>query len=166
MAITKEKPADLGLRWIFQSYWGFDRAPSTTDFEAYGKALLICANADGDLAPQERDFAVGLIAGMHGPDELVEELKSYPGTDDLAKVLSRAKGAKESAGCLVYDTIRVCTADGVLADAERRKIEEMADLLDVSRDSVQEMIAIYKQERELVDRRFRVCYPDPQHRPF
>ncbi|WP_221351031.1 tellurium resistance protein [Streptomyces beigongshangae] len=166
MTTTTDSASEIGRRWIFQDFWGFERAPGETDFSAYGKALLICANGDGELAPQERDYVVGLIAGMHGPDDVVEELKTYAGTDDLQTVLRGGKGAAESGGCLVYDTIRVCSADGTLASGELEKIHEAADTLGISRDAVQQMIEIDRQERELSERRLRLCYPNADSRPF
>ncbi|MET7685889.1 tellurium resistance protein [Streptomyces sp. NPDC005423] len=166
MTTTMESASEIGRRWIFQDFWGFERAPGATDFSAYAKALLICANGDGVLAPQEREYAVGLIAGMHGPADVVEELKTYAGTEDLKTVLGRGKGAQQSGGCLVYDTIRVCSADGKLAAGELEKIHETADLLGVDRDAVQELIEIHRKERELSERRFRLCYPSPDNRPF
>jgi len=166
MTTTAESASEIGRRWIFRDFWGFERAPGATDFGAYGKALLICANGDGELAPQERDYAVGLIAGMHGPHDVVEELKTYAGTEELKTVLGRGKGAEQSGGCLVYDMIRVCSADGTLAAGELEKVHETADALGVSRDAVQQLIEINSQERELSERRLRLCYPDSDSRPF
>ncbi|GAA4824895.1 tellurium resistance protein [Streptomyces ziwulingensis] len=166
MSLTSERPSALGLTWIFQEFWGFKNPPTITDFEAYGKALLICAGGDGDLASAEREYAIGLIAGMHGPDEVVETLKTYGGEDDLRAVLSNAEGARESGGCLVYDTIRVSAADGVLAPGELDKIHEVADLLSVPRENVAQMVRIHQQEQELRDQRFKLCFPDAANRPF
>ncbi|ANW22223.1 hypothetical protein [Streptomyces clavuligerus] len=166
MSIAQETAAEIGLRWIFQSYWGFKNAPQVADFNAYGKALLICAKGDGDLADEEREYAVGLIAGMHGPADLVEELKTDSGDGDLKEVLGAAEGAGASGACLLYDAIRVSAADGVLAPGELEQIEAAADLLGVGRDAVAQLVEIHQQEAELVKRRFELCYPDAESRPF
>ncbi|MER8044483.1 tellurium resistance protein [Streptomyces sp. NPDC094032] len=166
MSVATERPETIGLTWIFQEFWGFKNPPSATDFKAYGKALLICAAGDGDLAKAEREYAIGLIAGMHGPDEVVELLKTYDGEEDLRTVLSNAEGARESGGCLVYDTVRVSAADGTLAAGELEKIHEVADLLSVPRENVAQMVKIHQQEQKLRDERFKLCYPDAANRPF
>ncbi|GLF92844.1 tellurite resistance TerB family protein [Streptomyces yaizuensis] len=166
MTTTAESSAEIGRRWIFQSYWGFGQAPSATDFDAYGKALLICAKGDGDLADEERAYAVGLIAGMHGPDDVVELLKTYSGDDEIQAVIAQTQGVQASAGCLLYDTIRVSAADGDLAPGELERIGALADALGVGRGTVDELVEIYTQEHALVQRRLGACYPDPGNRPF
>ena len=51
--LTDEK---LGQGWLFNDRFGFayDKIPPSLAFEAYGKALLMCASGDGNLTDEER----------------------------------------------------------------------------------------------------------------
>jgi len=43
---------------------------------------LVCANGDGQLAPEEREWAIGHSAAFGAPDSWVDELKSYKADED------------------------------------------------------------------------------------
>ncbi|MGI5467371.1 tellurium resistance protein [Streptomyces sp. CA-132043] len=166
MPATTKSYDELRLGFLFREFWGFDKAPTPSNFEVYAKALLVMANADGELKDEERDFVLGLIAGMGGQPSLIEELRNYPATDDIQTLLSRDPDVHASARALVFDAIRACSADGLLHPRELAKINEVAHELSIPTEDVEKLQDIYTKIRRNVGELFRVAYPDPKNRPF
>ncbi|MDX2680594.1 tellurium resistance protein [Streptomyces soliscabiei] len=152
--------------FLFNEFWGFQKAPTSTNFEKYSKALLVIANSDGELADTERDFVLGLIAGMGGEPALIDELRGYAADEDVHQLLAGDADVRASARALVYDAIRACSADGVLDPRELAKIYEVADRLGVEGKVVDELQGIHAEQRRLVGKLFLTAYPDPAVRPF
>ncbi|MGH8908868.1 MAG: hypothetical protein ACRD0K_20835 [Egibacteraceae bacterium] len=62
----------------------------SVDYESHFKCLLIRAKGGGTLAPRERDWILGFCAATGGSDELIEELASYPATEEVRDVLNQS----------------------------------------------------------------------------
>ncbi|WP_445250392.1 hypothetical protein, partial [Microcoleus sp. OTE_8_concoct_300] len=123
---------DEGLLWLFYQRYTFRKLPNHEEYNSYIKSLLICANGDGTLAPEERDWVVGFACSLCAPDSLVEELKSYKADEDIEKMISNTPIANASRRFLVYDAIMACSADGEYSDPERATITKMAAKLGIS----------------------------------
>ena len=74
------------LLWLFREKYTFGKLPSLEADNGYSKSILICANGDGTLTPEERDWVVGLASAFGAPDSLVEELKSYKADEDIEQL--------------------------------------------------------------------------------
>jgi tellurite resistance protein len=149
-----------GFMWLFKDIYNFSKLPSTEAYSGYLKSVLICANGDGTLAPEERDWVVGLAAAVGGSDSLVAELKSYQADEDIEQVISVASAANESRRFLVYDAIKACSADGQYSDRERATVTKMAAKLGISQDVVKQIEEIYVEEAQLRAKRLELMYPD------
>ncbi|GGZ39888.1 TerB family tellurite resistance protein [Streptomyces poonensis] len=166
MPVTNASYDELRLQFLFREFWGFDKPPTPSNFEVYAKALLVMANADGELADEERNYVLSLIAGMGGQPALIEELRNYPATEDIQNLLSRDKDVHASARALVFDAIRACSADGILHPRELAKIYEVARDLSIPPEVVDELQDLYTRMRRNVGQLFQLTYPDPKNRPF
>jgi hypothetical protein len=154
---------ELGDLWVMKYERGYDRKPVSIDYDSYFKCLLICAKGSGTLAPAERDWIVGFAAACGGSDELVEELKTYPATEEVRHVLNESTATFAEFGnwarTLIYDSIRACYADGELDGGERNTIFAMAAELDVPSQMVAQLEELYLDEQRLRARRLNTLFP-------
>ncbi len=150
-----------GFMWLFKDKYTFSKLPSTEAYSGYLKSVLICANGDGTLAPEERDWVVGLAAAFGASDSLVAELKSYQADEDIEQVIGVAPPeANESRRFLVYDAIKACSADGQYSDLERATVTKMAAKLGISQDVVKQIEEICIAEAQLRAKRLELMYPE------
>ncbi len=151
---------DEGLLWLFYQRYSFRKVPNHEEYKSYIKSMLICANGDGTIAPEERDWVVGYASAYGAPDSLVEELKSYKADEDIEKMISNTPAANASRRFLVYDAIMACSADGEYSDPERATITKMAAKLGISQDTVEQIEKICLEEIELREKRVKLMYPE------
>ena len=154
---------DEGLLWLFKEKYTFGKFPSPEAYDSYTKSILVCANGDGTLAPEERDWVVGLASAFGASDSLVEELKSYKADEDIEKTIGDAPEASGSRRYLVYDAIMACSADGEYSDQERATITKMAAKLGISQDTVEQIEKICIEEIKLREKRVKLMYPEGAH---
>jgi hypothetical protein len=156
---------NVGLLWLIKEKYGFQEAEipaiSPEDYDSYLKSILICANGDGTLAPEEREWVIGHASAYSASDSLVEELKFYKADEDIEKVMSRVplatNGFKRH---LVYDTIMACSADGEYSDQERVTVTKMVAKLGISQDIVQQIEKLCIEEIKLREKRLKLMYPE------
>lgn len=151
---------DRGLLWLFNQKAGFRTIPTADDFEAYAKAILICANGDGKLAPEERDWVIGYFAAFGAPDSVLDEIKTYKADEDIEKFVSKTAVTNASQRILVYDSIQACSADGAYSDPERAMVIRMAAKVGVSEDLVRQIEEVCLEEARLREKRLKLVYPE------
>ena len=151
---------NVGLLWLLKEKYTFRASAGSEDYESYLKSILICANGDGTLAPEEREWVVGFASAYSASDSLVEELKSYKADEDIEKVISRAPIANALRRYLVYDTIMACSADGEYNDQERVTVTKMGAKLGISQDIVEQIEKICIEEIKLRGKRVKLMYPE------
>jgi len=149
-----------GLLWLFKDKTNFRTLPEADAFESYMKAVLICANGDGKLALEERNWAVGHAAAFGAPDWLVDALKSYEADEDIEQIISATPASSASRRFLVYDAIRACSADGEYNDRERAMVTRMAAKLGLSEELVRQIEEVCLEEARLRDKRLKLVYPE------
>ncbi|MBD2517620.1 TerB family tellurite resistance protein [Nostoc sp. FACHB-973] len=149
-----------GLLWLFREKYSFSKLPSFEAYDGYSKSILICANGDGTLTPEERNWVVGLLSAFGASDSLLEELKSYKADEDIEKVIGDAPEATGSRRYLVYDAIKACSADGEYSDNERATVTKMAAKLGISEDIVKQIEEICIEEAKLRQKRLELMYPE------
>ena len=151
---------NAGLLWLFKERFTFSKAPTPKGYDGYLKSLLICANGDGKLAPEERDWVIGYGSAYGAPDSVLEELKSYEATEDIEKVISVTVESDGSRRYLVYDAITACSADAEYSDRERATVAKMAAKLGISTDVVKQIEEICMEEAKLREKRLALMYPE------
>src|SRR5689334_8415509 len=100
----------LASAWHYRREWGFKSVPQASDWEVMGRALLICANADGDLSPAERAWILGYMASKGAPTELLEQLAVFEATGDVLALLPKSDAVNKSRRVIIYDAIRACSS--------------------------------------------------------
>ncbi|MQY03209.1 tellurite resistance TerB family protein [Actinomadura macrotermitis] len=159
---TREK----GALWLFKKDWSFDSKPSIDDFEAYAKALMICAKGDGVIAPAEREWIVGYFAAFGCTDGLAEKLEEYQAGDTLQDVLSGSQAANACSRGIIHDAVRACAADGVLHEDELASIRTMNRLFGHPDELVDQWVEFHRDEERMRARRAALVWPDPKDKPF
>lgn len=154
-----EKESDLGVLWLFKEKCGFTQIPSNIAYESYFKAMLVCANGDGTLADEERDWVVGCAYAYDCDPALIEELKVYKADEDIETVISRDPAANESRFFLIFDAMQVCCADGEYSDKERAVILKGAKKLNVSEEEFKKIEELYLETVKLREKRIALLYP-------
>ncbi|WP_051871551.1 hypothetical protein [Streptomyces sclerotialus] len=166
MPVTTKSNDELRKEYLFRELWGFEKVPTPANVEIYAKALLAACNADGELADEERNYVLGMVAGMGAEPGLVDQLRNYPATEEVQDLVTRDPAVRASSRALIFDAIRACSADGVLHPRELAKIYDIAQLLDVPREVVDELQSVYHEQRRITGKLFRAAYPDPKNRPY
>ena len=62
----------------FRSLWDFEQDISQDVLREYFKALLVCANGDGELTADERGWCIGYCAAAGATGETLEDSKIIP----------------------------------------------------------------------------------------
>lgn len=151
---------ERGLLWLFNETLSFKQIPPPMDYDAFGKLLLCCANGDGRITAPERAWVLGFLDAHGAPAKLLDALKDYAGTDDIAQLVSASPAVKMSATSALYDAIRACMADGQLDPGERAALDKAAVALGRDASVVRELVELYHEEQHLKGKRLRSIFPD------
>ena len=149
----------LARAWLSHETWGI--APrADADLKAIAKAVINCAQGDGELSAAERDWVVGAYAARGVPAELIDELRAYQGKDDLETLLAGVKSRHAAPRAVIYMAIQACAADGELHALELDVIVKMGALLGVTADVVHQLKAVYDEEQAVRQKRITLAFPD------
>ncbi|MFE7131834.1 TerB family tellurite resistance protein [Streptomyces sp. NPDC057638] len=117
----------------------------------YGRALLIIAGADGEVAPEEMRWLLHHQRKFGVPPEIIAQYETYDFRHaDLAEVFRTVRvdhDTWQGARHLLYHALQMASADGVLHDAERAKVIEAAHQLGLTDDITHGLIALVELER-------------------
>ena len=149
-----------GPKWVFRSLWDFEQDISQDVLREYFKALLVCANGDGELTADERGWCIGYCAAAGATGETLEELQEYPATESIHEVIARGQHIQVNRRPIIYDSIRACSSDAEYNDKEKAKIREMAGIVGVTEGEVAELERIYLDECALRSRRIEAVFPE------
>lgn len=152
-------PHEIGSKWVFDDMWSFAADVSQPVLLEFFKALIVCANADGKITDEERAWCIGYCAATGATAETLEELQAYEGDEDMHEVIVRGQHLGTAHRPIVYDSIRTCSADGELTDAERATICRMAAEIGVTDEEVAAFEAIYAEDRALRAKRVKAVFP-------
>jgi hypothetical protein len=151
---------NLASRWFFKHEWGFKAVPPAEDYPAFGKALLVCVNGDGELTPPERDWVLGYLASKGATLRLLGELEEYAATDDIVNVVSKSHIVNRARRAIVFDAIRACSADGDFSPGERATVRKLGAALGVPADVIDQLEQAHLDEVKATTRRIHLVFPE------
>jgi hypothetical protein len=151
---------DVASRWFFKKEWGFKDLPPAEDYAAFGKALLVCVNGDGELMPEERAWVIGYLASKGATDHVLAELERYTAQDDVLSIVARSHIVNRTRRAVVFDAIRGCGADGEFSPGERATVRKLAAALDVPESIVDQLEAAHQDEVRATAKRIRLVFPE------
>lgn len=150
--------------WFIKELWGWDfdisKVSTAEEFKLFLKTVLIAANGDDIIAPEEREWVVGHATAMGAPDEMIQELETYDGNEDIVEVVSKNMTMDKSRRSVLYFAVKAAAADGVYHDKEKKEIRRAATAMGISEEVVEEIENICAEEELLKEKRVKVCYPD------
>jgi tellurite resistance protein len=150
----------LGSAWTFNWFFGFEEIPTDEDCCIYMKSVLCCAKADGVLSPEEKNWVIGFCASWGVADWVIEELKTYEADEDLKEVIARSPQVSMAQRDLLLTAIRACAADGEFHEQEKAKIREMASIIGVPEETVEQLEQLQEEESALRQKRINLLYPE------
>jgi uncharacterized membrane protein YebE (DUF533 family) len=150
----------LGSAWVFNHFFGFNQIPTSEDSSIYIKSVLIAAKGDGVLSKEEKDWAIGFAASWGVPDWVLEELKTYEADEDLAEVIARSPQVSMAQRDILLTAILASAADGELHEQEKIKIRQMASILGVKEEIVEQLEQLQQEESALRQKRIKLLYPE------
>jgi tellurite resistance protein len=140
-----------------QELFGITKKISREEAAKNGKAMLICAGADG-LSKKELDYAINLFKAYGTPDDLLEEYESF----DYKKAKLEdylAPGGTAPPRVILYHAIKISRADGVYSKEERAATRKAAKLLGVEVSAVSAIEGLVEVEEATNRTRMALLYP-------
>lgn len=162
MSMSYQEAYETSGKWFFQNTFGFHLSdlPSEEAYDAFTKAMMICTKGDGVLAPEERNWVIGFSAARGMPPTLIEEMKTYEATEDIAEVIARTSHTTKTKRAPIYFAIKACLADNQYHEGEQAAVREMAKAIGISEDELKQLEAICASEEELKEKRVQLLFPD------
>lgn len=121
------------------SFYGITMIPKES-WREYGYALLTIAGSDGDVSDPEMEWLTVECAKAVGVDDDViadwEEFDFEEGELEEIFYSFNVKSFSNFNKLLIYDAIRMSSADGDYAQDEREQVNHAAQILKVPMDSV------------------------------
>lgn len=130
----------------------------------YGYVLLAIAGADDEVSEQEMEWLVKHQSKFGAPDEVLALYKSFDYKN--AKIEELLPNIKvdvptwSASRELIYNAIRMSSADGVYAEAERETVKKAAKILGVSDDIVLTLESLVNMEKSVVNMRKALFHVD------
>ncbi len=136
-----------------------ERDPRPEQFLRFGKAAMIIAGADGELGSQELDYFLGMVRAYGAPDSVIEEFRKFDYRK--ARIEDFLKPGDEINGrMLLYDAIRVASADGTYSRMEHEAAEKTARLAGVDTATLRSIEALVSSELALRQLRIALIKPN------
>jgi uncharacterized tellurite resistance protein B-like protein len=131
-------------------FYGISVVPKK-HWESYGYALLIIAGADGTVSQPELEWLTQELAPAVGiPDEIAEAWEVYEYKESsLEHIFEILKPGNTGnfARLLIYDAIRMASADHDYADKERAIVSKTARILQVPQEVILTIEALVDLEK-------------------
>lgn len=124
---------------IAPSFYGMSMLPKSSRRE-YGFALLTIAGADGEVSDPELEWlTIECAEALNVEEEVVAEWEEFDfESADLVEIFHsfNTKSFGNFNKLLIYDAIRMASADGEYAPEEKETVHQTAKILKVSNETV------------------------------
>ncbi|MFT6866391.1 MAG: putative tellurite resistance protein B-like protein [Cyclobacteriaceae bacterium] len=130
---------DSDLNNFAPVFYGISLVPKSA-WREYGYTLLTIAGADGIVSDPELEWlTVDLAKHVGIPNEIISDWEEFDYDDaDLEEIFSTFNNSTLASfnKLLIYDAIRMASADGEYALEEKEQVMEAARIMNVSMDAV------------------------------
>lgn len=148
-------------RFFMEQFVGFSQVPDEKLQEIYAKAMIMCARGDGEFHDKEKAWVRGYFSATGASQRVIDLVDTYDGGTDILDVLAAdERTAKMAARNLVFDALRVCEADGDLAEQERASIYRMGTRMGLSERAVSQVEAAYDVYKAALANKMAVLFPE------
>ncbi len=122
----------------------------------YGYACLTIAGADGEVAPAEMDHIVNHARAMGATEDIIDAWRKFDfknaSLEELIPTLV-ADSPINASRSLLYSAIKMSSADGDFAGAERAAVYRAAEILGQTAHTAKALIHLVEMEKTLEDMR-------------
>ena len=143
--------------------YGISAAPMEAMIN-YGYVLLVIAGADEEVSEKEMDWLINHQTKFGAPEEVIALYKSFDYKNaNIEELLPNIKVDVSTWSApreLIYNAIRMSSADGVYAQAERETVKKAAKMLGVSDDIVLTLENLVNMEQAVVNMRKALFHVD------
>jgi len=140
----------LDLEKISPKFYGMSLVPKNL-WKEYGYVLLNIAGSDGEVSDPELEWLVSSCAEAIGVEEdIIKKWEDYDfEEDDLEELFVNLNTATfgNFNKLLIYDAIRMCSADGDYADDEKSQVYHAAQIMKVAPEAVTAIEALIELEQ-------------------
>ncbi|MEO9872421.1 tellurite resistance TerB family protein [Ekhidna sp.] len=137
------------LHRIAPTFYGITMVPPS-GWRDYGYALLIIAGSDGEVSDPELEWLTVECAKAVGiDDEIIADWEEYDFEEVSLEEIFNSFNIKSFSNfnkLLIYDAIRMSSADGEYAEDEREQVYRAAQILRVSNEAVMSIEALVDLE--------------------
>ncbi|MEQ9423993.1 MAG: TerB family tellurite resistance protein [Cyclobacteriaceae bacterium] len=134
------------------SFFGMSMIPEDR-WKEYGYALLTIAGSDGEVSEEEMDWLIiDAAIAIEVEEEVIDAWRDFDyAHGDLQAIFSdiNTSGAVNYNKLLIYDAIRMSSADHDYSDDEREKVSEAASILKVRQEELISIEALVEMEMAL-----------------
>ncbi len=153
-----------GATWLIKELWGFGQVPPEDNALTYAKAIMVCAYGDGGFSAEERAWVVGYFAALDYSEAFLAVLEQYDPVDDAHNFAALVDHLSLTAQpdtrlSLIYDGIRAASADKIIDAGELAAVKRLAALIEVSEETVDDIINAYITEVNAKMARIMLCFP-------
>lgn len=138
--LIKFAPTFYGISMVQPEVW-----------KEYGFALMCIAGSDGDVSDPEMEWlTIDLANSLNVDEEIVADWEEFEFEDaDLEEIFYSFQHASFANfnKLLLYDAIRMCSADGDYAEEEKERVGEAAKILQVPTEAVIAIEALVEMEQ-------------------
>lgn len=149
---------NAGAMWVFKEFVGFHQRPADQNFATFMKVVLCCANADGEIAPAEREWVISFASALNAPAGLLEELATYPATEDVFVLAASSPPVYQSLRAVLYNAIHACAADGDYSTKEQELIHRLGAQFGIADAVVTQIEAMYWETRRVRQKRIELLF--------
>jgi len=140
----------MDLQRVFPSFYGMSLVPESL-WKGYGYILLNIAGSDGDVSDPELEWLTVQCAESVGVDqEIIAAWEEYDFDQEDLEELFMELNASSFANVnklLIYDAIRMASADGDYAEDERDQVYQAAKILKIPQEAVTAIEALVELEQ-------------------
>lgn len=121
----------------------------------HGRVTLLCIGGNSTITAREREWQRGYLTAAGFSEHTLDAVEYYDDSDSLEALIQEPGMATVARG-LLYDAIRIGSADGPLTPDELEHVHRAADLMAIPRDLVDELARIVREEQALRTRRYEL----------
>lgn len=129
-------------------------------FVRIARALKVVLAADGEIHPAELNEYLATCRQFGAPDDMLEELRQLdPAGTSLEECFEGMEPDSIPGRTLLYEVIKIATADAEYASAEQAAVTRAAELLGIDADTCAHLVALVEAERALRSLRISLLMP-------
>jgi hypothetical protein len=124
----------------------------------FSEILFACANIDGNLSIEEKNFILGSCLARGCSEQFIETLDPNCVIDLEQAVKSFAKDYHSNMASMVYQILKVCSIDGQFSPDEVKVVDDIAHWVNMPDETLKALKALYQEDVEVSRKLRHLCH--------